>query len=77
MSKSQSTETSNIVSYLVACVSEFAKAHNISQRAAYAYLKRYFGMAFLTKHYEALHTLSIDEAVEDLHTICRRNGGGL
>lgn len=67
----------NLITYIVACVSEFARVHGISQRASYVYLKRYSGMSFLLRHYEAIHTLAIDEAVEDLQKICRRNGGGL
>ena len=33
--------------------------------------------AFLDKHYEAEHTLSIDDAVEDIAVICHRHGGAL
>lgn len=38
---------------------------------------RYSGIAFLDENYEIEHTLSLDDAVEDLELICRKNGGNL
>jgi hypothetical protein len=31
----------------------------------------------LIEHYEIEHTLSLDDAVDDLERVCRRNGGVL
>ena len=63
--------------YFVACVSEFAQAHGLAHREAFDYLNRYRGMAFLVKCYEAEHTVSFADAVEDLIKVCRRHGGRL
>ena len=73
----ESRELKNKIDYFVCCVSEFAKVHTLSHRQAYAYLRRFCGIEFLLKHYEAEHTLSIDEAVGDLTMICQRHGGAL
>ena len=34
-------------------------------------------LAFLKEHYEVEHTLSLDDAVEDMMLICKQNGGRL
>ena len=44
---------------------------------AFAYLNRFKGISFLDECYEAEHLLSIDDAVNDLFIICKRNGGAL
>lgn len=67
----------NETEYLVCCISDFARLFKLKHYEAYAYLRRYLGIEYLLRHYEALHTLSIDEAVNDLIAICKRNGGGL
>jgi len=68
---------SNRISYFVSCVREFAQAKGLSHAAAFDYLNRYQGIAFLIKCYEAEHTLSFADAVDDLGRVCRRNGGRL
>ena len=40
-------------------------------------MKEYKGLEFLDECYEAEHTLSLDDAVEDLTIICKRNGGNI
>ncbi|MBP3755856.1 MAG: DUF3791 domain-containing protein, partial [Prevotella sp.] len=37
----------------------------------------FMGMDFLYRFYEAEHTQSIDDAIDDLILICKRNGGAL
>ncbi|MCD8387992.1 MAG: DUF3791 domain-containing protein [Bacteroidales bacterium] len=59
-------ELSNKTDYIIACISEFATRFQFKLQPAHAYLSQYLGIDFLLKHYEALHTLSIDEAVEDI-----------
>lgn len=68
---------SNKISYTVACVSSFAIAHNISRQAAFKYLYDNKAIDFLKEHYEIEHTLSLEDAVEDMTEICRQNGGTL
>lgn len=66
---------SKVVDYLVVCVNDFADAHGLAYPDAQAYLSKYKGLAFLIDCYEAEHLLSLDEALDDLLQVCRRNGG--
>lgn len=68
-------EISNYLEFVIACVGEFSIRYNLSNQAAYSYLRRFSGIEFLLKHYEAMHCLSIEEVVEDLQILCKRNGG--
>lgn len=65
----------NVIEYVVSCISEFAMRHGLTNRQAYSYLMRFGGLGFLIDCYEAEHTLSIDDAMQDVLTICSRNGG--
>ncbi|MBR6027863.1 MAG: DUF3791 domain-containing protein [Clostridia bacterium] len=65
------------VNYTVACIHEFARKKRMSQQDAFIYLDRYQGLSFLSDCYEIEHTLSMDDAMDDLELICRRNGGAL
>lgn len=67
----------NKISYMVACVSNFANAFNLSRKDAFSYLYNNKAIAFLKEHYDIEHTLSLDDAVEDMAEICRQNGGAL
>ena len=66
-----------IINYIVICISEFAKQKSITTKDAYNYLKKYKGLEFLDECYEAEHTLSLNDAIEDLTLICKRNGGAI
>lgn len=66
-----------IIGYIVASISEFAKAHSLTPRDACNYLQRFRGLEFLSLHYEAEHLLSFDDTVADLTRVCHNNGGGL
>lgn len=68
---------SNKISYTVACVSSFANTHNMTRQDAFKYLYDNKAIDFLKEHYEIEHTLSIEDAVEDMSEICRQNGGSL
>ena len=67
----------NIINYLVICINEFAERFYMDAAAAYRFLAKYGGIDFLMQHYEVEHTLSLDDAVEDLELICCQNGGVL
>lgn len=71
------TELRKEINYTVACVSEFADRHNMSQQEAFQYLYKYKGIEFLKENYEIEHTLSLDDTLDDLFMICRNNGGAL
>lgn len=64
-----------VVDYLVVCVNDFADAHGLAYPDAHAYLSKYKGLAFLIDCYEAEHQRSLDEAIDDILQVCRRNGG--
>ena len=63
------------INYTVACVNEFAIRFNIAAKEAFKYLYEYKGIEFIKENYDIEHTLSIDDAIEDLTLICRNNGG--
>jgi hypothetical protein len=65
------------VHYYVMCVGEFAKAKSISVKDAFNYLHAYRGLEFLIECYDVEHTLSLENAVEDLTRVCRNNGGNI
>ena len=65
------------MSYFVACVTEFADAFGLDYQKSFDYLDKHCGMDFLMKCYEAEHTVSFADAVNDLQRVCRRHGGCL
>lgn len=67
----------NRLDYLIALISEFAASHNLTMQQAYFYLKQYKGLDFADEFYDVEHTLSFDQAVEDLTAYCKRMGGTL
>ena len=69
--------TKDRIEYFVACVTEFADAFGLDYQKSFDYLDRHCGMDFLMKCYEAEHTVSFADAVNDLQRVCRRNGGNL
>lgn len=65
------------LTYIVYCINSFGERYGLTVRQAYSYLKRFKGIDFLDECYEAEHLLSINDAVNDLTVICKRNGGAL
>lgn len=65
----------NIVRYMVACVNEFADRFNINGKEAFNYLNEHKAINFLLNNYEIEHTLSIDDAVDDIVIVAKNNGG--
>ena len=65
------------IDYLVALITEFAVAHNISTQQAFRYLQQYKGLDFVEKYYDVEHTFSFENTVEDLTAYCKRMGGTL
>ena len=62
---------------MVVCVNDYADRHGLTRSGSFDYLLRNKGLEFLEDCYEAEHTLSLDDAVEDMTEICRQNGGTL
>ncbi len=67
----------NKVTYIIYCINAFAVHYQLTAKQAFAYLQRFKGVDFLNECYEAEHQLSLDDAVNDLSIICKRNGGAL
>lgn len=65
------------IHYYNMCINAFAKEKNISLKDAFNFLDKYKGIEFLVDCYDVEHTLSIDDAVEDLTLVCGNNGGYL
>lgn len=48
-----------------------------SARDAFLFLQQYRGISFLNEFYDVEHTLSMNDAMDDLESVCRKNGGVL
>ena len=67
----------NKIEYLILLVAAFASRTNVSEAQAYRYLSQYGALALCDKHYDIMHTLSLEENIETLQTYCQRKGGNL
>ncbi len=65
----------NKIRYINMCIVEFGKKFGMSARLSHQYLKRYSGLAFLDRCYEAEHQMSLEQALDDLKIYCKRHGG--
>jgi hypothetical protein len=57
------------------CVSAFSDKKGLCPKDAFNYLSEHQGIGFLVDCYEAEHTLSLDDAVDDLTMVCKNNRG--
>ena len=67
--------SSDVIHYIVMSLGMFARKYNLTKKEACNYLSRFKGLDFSIRNYEAEHQLSLQECVEDMAAICRRNGG--
>jgi hypothetical protein len=65
------------VYYYTLCIGAFSREKRITRTAAYNYLSKYKGINFLIDCYDAEHTLSLQDAVDDLTAVCKNNGGNI
>ena len=65
------------IEYLVLLVAEFAAYSRVSEAMAYRYLNQYGALALCNKHYNVMHTLSVEENIQTLREYCQRRGGNL
>jgi hypothetical protein len=72
-----STLVINKIEYLILLVATFASRFKVTEVQAYQYLNRYGAMALCDKHYNIMHTLSLEENIDTLQSYCRRKGGEL
>ena len=63
--------------YLMIFIKMFADSTSMSEKQAFNYLDRHKGIEFVRDHYDVIHTLNFDYAIEDLRKVCRANGGTL
>lgn len=65
------------IPFLTACIQAFGQRFSMTRKAAFNYLHRYKGLAFLIEFYDVEHLQSIDETIDDMLIICQKNGGTL
>ena len=65
------------IEYLVLLVAEFARLNKLSEVQSYRYLQQYGALALCEKHYNIMHTLSVEENLQTLREYCQRKGGHL
>jgi hypothetical protein len=63
------------IQYYVLCIGAFARQKGMSQSQAFSYLNENKGIKFLIDCYDAEHTLSLEDAVDDLTRVCKNSGG--
>ena len=68
---------SNRIQYYTMCVSAFSEKKGLARKDAFNYLFDHHGIGFLVEHYDAEHTLSLDDAIDDLTMVCKNNGGAI
>lgn len=66
-----------LIEYIVAAINEFAKRYFLTVKEASNYLLRFKGIEFLEQCYAGEHTLSVNDWVDDVTAVCKRNGGGI
>lgn len=67
--------SSDVIHYIVMSLGMFARKYKLTKKEACNYLSRFKGLDFSIRNYEVEHQLSLQECVEDMAAICRRNGG--
>ena len=65
------------VEYIILLIAEFAVRCKVTEAQAYQYLSQYGALALCDKHYNIMHTLSVEENIQSLQTFCQRKGGNL
>lgn len=65
------------IEYLILLVSEFAARSHVSESQAYNYLRQYGAMALCERHYNIMHTLSMEDNMQTIQAYCQRKGGAL
>ena len=65
------------IPFLTACIHAFAIRFGLTRQAAFRYLHEHQGLAFLIEFYDVEHLQSMDETIDDVLSICQKNGGTL
>ncbi len=67
----------DVIHYIVMSLGAFARKFKLTKKEACNYLVRFKGIEFSIRNYEAEHQLSLQECVDDMAAVCRRNGGAV
>ena len=65
------------IPFFTACIQAFGRRFDMTRQAAFRYLHKHKGLAFLIEFYDVEHLQSMDETIDDLLIICQKNGGTL
>jgi len=65
----------DVIHYIVMSLGMFARRFNLTRKEACNYLSMYKGLEFTINNYEAEHQLSLQDCVDDMAAVCKRNGG--
>jgi hypothetical protein len=65
------------IPFLTVCIQAFAQRFAMTRQAAFRYLRDHKGLAFLIEFHDVEHLQPLDETIDDLLVVCRRNGGTL
>ena len=65
------------IPYINLIIRTFAERFKMTRQAAYAYLQKHEGLAFLIEFYDVEHLQDPEETVDDLIIMCHKNGGVL
>ena len=65
------------IEYLVLLVAEFARLNKMSEVESYRYLQQCGALALCEKHYNIMHTLSVEDNLQTLQQYCQRKGDRL
>lgn len=68
-------EAKKQMEYLMLFIRIFADSLSLTEKQAFNYLDRHKGIEFVRDHYDVIHTLDFDYAIEDIRKVCRANGG--
>ena len=62
------------IPFLTACIQAFGRRFSMTRQAAFRYLHEHKGLAFLIEFYDVEHLQSMDETIDDVLIICKKNG---
>jgi hypothetical protein len=54
------------IPFLTACIQAFGRRFSMTRQAAFRYLHKHKGLAFLIEFYDVEHLQSMDETIDDL-----------
>ena len=63
------------VEHLILLIAEFSARYKVTKAQAYRYLNQYGALALCDKHYNIMHTLSVEENIQTLQAYCHPKTG--